>query len=306
MDAITAFISDSQIRSAKTKRPTKRRTIGGTVPSSDMALNGFSRCLRAARLGAALLIALAPRTATAEPSRSVRLCYEDRQNKPLSQLVLSDTRIILLEMVRPRLELRFDYVVLPWQRCLEDMQAGKVAGAIGASFLPTRLEMGVYPQVGVGKLDPSRYLVMNSYHLYVLKGSDLRWDGTRFANLNGPIATTIGYSVIDQLKAAGATIELTGSSADRTLALFQRLAEGRVQAVAMVTKVADALLRNHPDLAQRIEKYPVPLVEKRSYLMLSRQFVDTDPMLADRIWSTIASVRGSADYQAAVQELESE
>jgi len=74
----------------------------------------------------------------------------------------------------------------------------------------------------------------------------------------------------------------------------------------MVTKVADALLRNHPDLAQRIEKYPVPLVEKRSYLMLSRQFVDTDPMLADRIWSTIASVRGSADYQAAVQELESE
>ena len=134
----------------------------------------------------------------------------------------------------------------------------------------------------------------------------MRWDGTRFANLNGPIATTIGYSVIDQLKAAGAIIELTGSSADRTLALFQRLAEERVQAVVMVTKVGDALLRNHPDLAERVEKYPVPLVEKRSYLMLSHQFVDADPMLADRIWSTIALVRDSVDYQAAIQELESE
>jgi len=268
--------------------------------------SGFPRRFWAAGFGATLLVGLACGNAAADSANVMRLCYEDRQNKPLSQLVASDTRIILLEMVRPRLELRFDYVDLPWERCLEDMQAGKVDGAIGAGFLPSRLVLGVYPEDAAGRLDPSKYLVMNSYHLYVLKGTDLVWDGTHFTNLTQPIATTIGYSVIDQLKAAGATIELTGSSADRTLALFQRLAEGRVQAVAMVTKVADALLRNHPDLARRIEKYPVPLVEKRSYLMLSRQFVDTDPMLADRIWSTIASVRGSADYQAAVQELESE
>ncbi|CAK0769620.1 hypothetical protein CCP4SC76_5210003 [Gammaproteobacteria bacterium] len=39
-------------------------------------------------------------------------------------------------------------MILPWKRCLADLQEGKVDGAFPASFKPDRLAQGSYPMTG--------------------------------------------------------------------------------------------------------------------------------------------------------------
>jgi polar amino acid transport system substrate-binding protein len=58
----------------------------------------------------------------------------------------------------------------------------------------------------------------------------------------------------------------------------------------------------HPSLAGKIEVRGPPLIEKPYYLMLSHQFVATEPALAERIWRTIAQVRNSPAYRKRERE----
>ncbi len=69
----------------------------------------------------------------------------------------------------------------------------------------------------------------------------------------------------------------------------------------MITAGGDAVLHNHPEIAAEMVKYPVPLVEKPYYLMFSHQLVAADPALTERIWSAMAEIRATPEYQAAVQ-----
>ena len=212
-----------------------------------------------------------------------------------------DSGYVLLQMVKAKLGLNFDYVGLPWKRCLSEMQEGHVDGAVGASFVAERQVMGAYPTDAQGRPDPTRRLAMNGYHLYVPKGSDLGWDGQHFSNLHGPIATIVGYSIIEQLKASGATVYEMGGGENQTLGLFQLTIGGHAQAAAMITAGGDAVLHNHPEIAAQMVKYPVPLAEKPYYLMFSHQRVEADPALTERIWSAMAEVRDTPEYVAALQ-----
>jgi len=255
------------------------------------------------RLGAAIVLSLlAWPAAAAEPGRDLRLCYEDQVEwswiRPAQGL---DSGYVLLQMVKAKLGLNFDYVGLPWKRCLSEMQEGHVDGAVGASFVAERQVMGAYPTDAQGRPDPTRRLAMNGYHLYVPKGSDLGWDGQHFSNLHGPIATIVGYSIIEQLKASGATVYEMGGGENQTLGLFQLTIGGHAQAAAMITAGGDAVLHNHPEIAAQMVKYPVPLAEKPYYLMFSHQRVEADPALTERIWSAMAEVRDTPEYVAALQ-----
>jgi polar amino acid transport system substrate-binding protein len=231
----------------------------------------------------------------------LHLCYEDQTEwswiRPPHG---SDSGYVLLELVRVRLDQRFDYVGLPWKRCLAQVQDGSMDGAVGASFLPERQAIGVYPTAAEGQPDANRRLTMNGYHLFVPKDSPLGWDGQHFSNLTGPIATIIGYSIIDQLKAAGATVYPTSAGADQTLALFRLVLGGHAAGAAMISAGGDAVLANHPEIASQLVKYPVPLVQKPYYLIFSHQFYDANRTLAEQIWNSLAQLRDSAEYKAAL------
>jgi polar amino acid transport system substrate-binding protein len=85
--------------------------------------------------------------------------------------------------------------------------------------------------------------------------------------------------------------------------LIEKLLAGRVAAAAVLGGAISARLVREPALARQIEvRYP-PLVEKPYYLMLSRQFVATEPALAERIWNTIAEVRNSPAYRKRERDL---
>ncbi len=237
------------------------------------------------------------------PTPSLHLCYEDQLEWSWIRPARGgDSGYILLELARAQLGRTIDYVGLPWKRCLEQVQDGSMDGAVGASFLPERQAIGVYPTDEAGKPDPARRLTFNGYHLFVPKESTLGWDGQHFTNLSGPIATILGYSIAEQLKASGAQVYQTSAGNDQTLALFRLVLGGHAAAAAMIDAGGDTVLQNHPEIADRLVKYPVPLVEKPYYLMFSHQFYDANPDLAEQIWAGLAALRDSTEYKVAIGE----
>jgi len=80
-------------------------------------------------LAVALMVGLlSGPAAAAEPGRELRICYESQAEwswiRPGQG---TDSGYVLLELVRAKLGQRFEYVGLPWKRCLNDMQEGREA-----------------------------------------------------------------------------------------------------------------------------------------------------------------------------------
>lgn len=246
----------------------------------------------------AAVLSIAPAHADERPG-SVKLCFGENYFYPWHQGNGDGLNFVLLDRVSAKLGIKFSYVALPWKRCLRNMLSGEVDGVFAASFKPDRLEAGVYPTMEGGKPDAGKRLMMEGYHLFKLKGSALDWDGKQFHNLSGPIATPLGYAIVDQLKASAVNVdEVPGE----TEAVFEKVVRGRAQAVAMITQVGEKIIQMNR-FRGKFEKVPTALVEKPYYLMLSHQLYDAHPGLASEIWDAIAAVRESAGYKQIEMEL---
>lgn len=219
-------------------------------------------------------------------------CLEKADVRPWRTQDGGGLNIELLNRVARRLGVSFQYTAMPWKRCLAEVKANTVSGAVGASFKPDRLEIGSYP--GGDKPDAAKRLNSDRYVLLRRKGSQAGWDGKAFRNLDGPVGIQLGYSIGDQLRALGVTVD-DGAQQGRELAL--KLASGRLTAAATLEGEAHALLEADPRLAARLEVLPAPLTEKPYFLMLSNDFVNNRGDMARRIWSSIEEVRLSPDYQ---------
>lgn len=240
----------------------------------------------------AAVLTLAPAHANERPG-SVKFCFGENYFYPWHQDNGNGLNFVLLDRAAARLGIKFHYVALPWKRCLRNMQFGEVDGVFAASFKSDRLEAGVYPTAASGKPDAGKRLMTEGYHLFKLKGAALDWDGKQFSNLTGPIATPLGYAIVDQLKASGVNVdEVPGE----TEAVFEKVVRGRAQAVAMNTQVGEKIIQMD-QFRGKFEKVPTPLVEKPYYLMLSHQLHDAHPGLASEIWDAIAAVRESLEYK---------
>lgn len=242
------------------------------------------------------LSALAAAERAATPA--LTLCYEDQDSYPWVMTDNSGLNLELLGLVEQALGLRFEFVSVPWNRCLAGLERGTYDGSFASSFKAERMALGRYPLDAHGRLDERRRLHTSSYALYRRSGGAPGWDGTRFHRLDGRIGSLSGFSIVDFLRAHGAAVDETSRD---PLALLQMLRHGRVQAAALQSLRADFLLQAHPQLAATIEKLELPLEEKAYYLMLSNALVAADPALALAIWSEIERQRESAAYQARVQ-----
>jgi polar amino acid transport system substrate-binding protein len=243
---------------------------------------------------ASSLLAGAPARAAARPD--VPLCFEREEVLPWRTLDGGGLNFELLNEVARRTGVKFLYQSMPWKRCLAQLKANQVSGAFAVSFLPERLELGVYP--GGDKADPERRLHVDRYLLVRRKGTLVDWNGKAFQNLHGRVGFQLGYSVGDFLRGQGVPVDEGSQRADE---LLQKLLTGRVDAAALGG--GDALRLVRGPLAGQLEIVPVALVEKPYFLMLSQAFVAQQPALAERIWKSIAEVRNSPAYRKREREL---
>lgn len=224
------------------------------------------------------------------------MCAKDESSYPWMLKDRPGLNLIMMRMLESRLGLGIEIELLPWKRCLMSMQEGRVDGAFKASFSEERLKLGSYPMLG-DKPDPSRAMLEESYHLYRIKGSPVEAQQGRVRHLRGAIGAQAGFSIVDQLKAQGLTVDAVAKAPDLILTKLMR---GRIGAAALQTSQGDYALATQPEMAAVIERVGPPLAVKPYYLMLSHQLQRSDPALAERIWDGIAAVRESPEYKRAV------
>ncbi len=223
----------------------------------------------------------------------LNVAYEDKTQFPY---YMGNTKDVLehpgvaVEMVK-LLEKKLPNLVVnlrrfPWRRCLISLKEGKSDGIFNASFKPSRMEIGRYPWRG-GKVDTRRRLTIIRYSLYKHKQSKLGWDGKTFSNLAGKIGAPRAYSIVGDLEKMGVGVE----ESPWTKNDFKKLVRHRVAGVAAQDVTGDFLLEQHRQEFESIVKVSPPLKVKPYYLMLSHQFVNRHPELAEQIWDAIAQIR---------------
>jgi len=197
------------------------------------------------------------------------------------------TAVDVIRLLEKRLNLKINIKRVPWKRALEvELKNGSVDGLFTASYNPAREEFGVYPKKD-GKIDESRRYSSTTYNFYKLKGTKIDWDGKELKNFKGSIDAPRGYSIVDDLKKKGLTVEESPS----TVTSFKKLQAGRVQLVAALEYSGDNLIETSPEFKGKIEKVQNPIVTKPYYFIFSHQFVKNHPELAEKIWNNLKEIR---------------
>ncbi len=242
------------------------------------------RRLRRTVLGLFLLAASAPLFA----SERLTFCFENKLVAPWRNVDKTGLNFELLQRVEKKLDLSFDYQLLPWKRCLAKLKANEVDGAFTVSFSDERREFGAFP--GNEQADVKRRMHFARYFLVRKKGSNVSWDGKQFHNLDGKIAFQLGYSVGDMLRGLRVPVD---EAADSPHSVGRKVLAGRVAGAAMMDSDTYAVMQG--PLASKLEVVDTPLIEKPYYLMLSNALVKARPELAEQIWKQVEEVRNSKD-----------
>lgn len=247
------------------------------------------------RLLPLLLLVLLP-LAHAEPL-TIRVCHDREPLRPWRLEGQQGLDFELIRQLQAPLGVRFEFVALPWKRCLLSLQRGRVDAAMGVSYSEERGAFAIYP---LQQQQPQTALRMRSesYVLYRRKGHAVRWTDQGFANLQGVIGVQLGYSVIEMLERHGATIDSGASSAEANL---HKLLKGRVAAVVLLGQEGDYWLRHNLDFHAALERVEPPLQEKHYYLVYSQAFYQRHAALVQRSWQGVALARDSALFR---QQLE--
>ena len=241
-----------------------------------------------------LLLILIASSAFAAETKEVRFMCDNKEHYPsyLEDSDIMDWRkpgagVECLKMLESKLGIKVKIERAPWKRVLDaELKNGAIDGAFSVSYRKEREVLGAYPMKD-GKVDKSRCLHTDAYYFYKLKKSDFSWNGKTVSNLKGVVGTPTGYSVVEDLRKQGITVEESNSS----LTDLKKLAAGKVGAVAALELTADMLLKKHPELNKVIVKVTPPIASREYYVMLSNQFVNSNPALAEKIWNAIGEMR---------------
>lgn len=245
-------------------------------------------------LSALLAIGASPHVLADSPE--LLFCYENDNVRPWQTRDGGGLNFDLLNQVAARLKLRFRYQPVPWKRCLTDLRNNVYAGALDASFKPERMENGVYPMYSDDAIqaDAGKALHVERYVVIRRRGSVADWDGHAFSQLTRPAGAPLGYSVADDLRRTGITVDEGSPTATEVL---QKLILARIDVAVLLQGEVIAMLSENAQLREKVEILPQPYAEKPYYLMLSHRLVKADPKLADRIWSGIARERATTTWQ---------
>ncbi|MFZ5844308.1 MAG: substrate-binding periplasmic protein [Pseudomonadota bacterium] len=226
--------------------------------------------------------------------------YEDRELYPFyagdGEMVPVQPGVyieLIQQVARRHPQLRLELQRMPWKRCLISLMEGRV-DALVASYRGERQQNGVYPllpgqqppAVTDHRPPPAQLRISaQTYALYRHRDAKLDWNGSAFLDLNGAIGAPRGYSIVDDLRKLGVTVE----ESDNIYGALKKLQLKRLAGVAAFDVVADQYI-SHSEFAE-LERVATPLVTKDYFLMLSHTFVRDHPAVAQALWQSLAELR---------------
>ena len=227
----------------------------------------------------------------------VKLCYEDATYFPWQIKNGHGLDNNLVEMAAQKVGIKAEMLATPWKRCMTEIGYETQAGGFAASYNLERASFAAYPMAD-GKPDVTRRMRFDSYALYRLKGSQVKWDGKQLSNLKGPIGVQLGYSIAVDLRKMGAEIDESHVGAELQM---RKLLAGRVDLVALLTLDGDTLLENSA-FSSKIERLSLPLVERPYFLIFNKDYYSRNKKLVDDLWAALAQVRESEQFKSLRQE----
>jgi len=192
----------------------------------------------------------------------------------------------MMQMAAKELGVELELTRLSNKRVLDGLKDGSIDGAISYSFSKERAEFAKYPMKGDAP-DGERRVSTLTYIIYKAKGGGVNWDGKAFQNLDKAIGANSGYSVVGDLKKAGAEVE----EANATDINFKKLVATRIAGYAAQDIVADGYLATAPDVAAAVEKVATPFIQKDYFLLFSHQFTAANPELTEAMWTKLGALR---------------
>ncbi|MCP4720501.1 MAG: transporter substrate-binding domain-containing protein [Desulfobacteraceae bacterium] len=232
-------------------------------------------------------------------AQTLTFVCEDKQDFPTvmgnSKNVLDEKPGMGVEAIRllgEKMGLTITIKRVPWKRCLNELEKGKADGLFTASYKEKRKQFGKFPEKD-GKVDPSKRFTSSSYAFYKLKSSSLDFSAKDYGIFTDKVGGPLGYSIVEDLKKKGLKMEESAS----TEIDFKKLIAGRLQAVAALELTGDYYLGAVKGFSEKIEKMNPLIVEKPYYFMLSHQFYEKDPAMAEKIFEAIAQIREDPEFK---------
>lgn len=139
----------------------------------------------------------------------------------------------------------------------------------------------------------------NQYSLYVLhEEQNIKWDGKEIKGTE-VVGSLPGYSINDFL------VNMKKRVDDGTrlpVGVLEKLLNKRFNAVALQDYRADYIISSSPQFKNKVKKLTPPLEKKPYYLMLSKKLVESDKILATKIWKAVEEIRESSEFKKHMNE----
>jgi polar amino acid transport system substrate-binding protein len=205
---------------------------------------------------------------------SIQVCGDDTNVYPYwfqnENQDYAGVRVDLIRSVENKLKnkYKFNFIGLPWNRCLEEAKKGKVDAVLDASFRPERSEYLNYPAEAFSEKEPCSAKIKfycGSYLVLLPKNSNYEYQG-KAATLPKPIRVARGYSPASDLSAAQIPVEV---AKDEDILLKQMLRDESGCIIGTELFVQRILKDKNYKLSVRLS--PVPFKKNSYYFAFSKK-----------------------------------
>lgn len=223
---------------------------------------------------------------------SLKLCFPDNDAPPWQigngEYLFNPPGLSLdvISKAANDLKINLIYTRVPTNRVFAMLKRDEADGVFIFSYLPERLQDGVYPLKN-GELDHSRRVATMDYHFYKSKSSTLTWDGQQLKNLKTDIGVNRGYAVIDILK----KMQIGYEESKGSEILVKKVSSGRIDALVAQSVTVDLFI-SKLKITNLIKLTP-PVISKDYFLVFGKNFYQHNKDLCEKFWSQIGKVRDS-------------
>ncbi len=195
-----------------------------------------------------------------------------------------------------RLNWRISIRPMDWKKCLRQVETGHIDGILGASYKAKRAEFMYYPEGAEKKGRTPARLSTAEYVVVTPTNSNYRFDGN-VKSIPQPLRVPRGYSVADDLKKAGVTVDTKSRGDEVTL---MKMATSKDGAVVTLRSVAEKYSKS-PAFSGKITIQNKAYKSKDYFLTISKASNMSEEK-RNALWSAIAAVTEDtalvAEYQS--------
>lgn len=218
----------------------------------------------------------------------LNFCYEDKQLLPYytgEALLIPPKPGATIEHLQSAVRqvpgLSLSLQRLPWLRCLQQLETGKV-DAVVATYSAKRNKFAVYPKLPDGKLDPNR--AMSTHATCLAHKSDNNISAkiqNKVAQLT--VSRPLGYATPDFPPA------VTVINVRSQQQAVELVVSGRVDATTTLCQVNNIVGADSFITQQKLTILYPPLYHTTGYLIFSDAFYKQQPVLANALWQALGN-----------------